>query len=170
MNGKTFFAFVTGAVFGAAGAWLYFNKKYFGPVEEIEEDDELVSTDNTVSNKSDSSNETEEATESERMEYQKIAKQYTEEPKEEVKKPYVITADDYGDGTVMYAITYSYFEDGVVTDEEDQIVEDADEAIGEDFVNHFGDEDVCYIRNEQRRCDYEILREGCTYNEPPEED
>ena len=30
MNGKTLFAFATGVIVGVAGAWVYFNKKYFG--------------------------------------------------------------------------------------------------------------------------------------------
>lgn len=170
MNGKTLFAFVTGTVVGAAGAWVYFNKKYFGDTIPIEE--EQVDLPSKIEHKSEEETSDDTATvdtdESDRVEYHKAINQYTED-KDENKGPYVISQDEFGDGTMITTVTYSYFEDGVLTDENNMIVEDADEALGEDFVNHF-EEDLCYIRNEQRHCDYEILREGITYYEPPEEE
>ena len=39
MNGKAFLAFVVGAAIGAAGTWYYMNKKYFGPVDDLDEED-----------------------------------------------------------------------------------------------------------------------------------
>ena len=173
MNRKTIFAFITGVAVGAAGAWVYFNKKYFPTVDEpVEEQEDLHSKitrepkkESIPEKEEDKSDETDEAA---RIEYQNVTKQYTEDKKEK-KGPYYITQDDFADGTMPTHVTYSYFEDGVVTDEYDDIVEDVDEALCEDFVNHF-EEDLCYIRNEERYCDYEILREGCYYNEPPEED
>lgn len=171
MNGRTFFAFVTGTVIGAAGAWVYFTHKYFGPVEEEQtNDDDFEYTEDETSNVEEQTDTDETVSESDRAEYHKIAKQYTEDPEDKSKKPYIIDEDDYGDGTVEYHVTWSYYEDGVVTDQEDHIVEDVDAAIGEDFVNHFGDTDTCYVRNEERHCDYEILRDGHTYYETPEEE
>ncbi|MBO7450305.1 MAG: hypothetical protein J6U54_08025 [Clostridiales bacterium] len=169
MNGKTFFAFVTGAIVGAAGAWVYFNKKYFGgstdPVEE-----EQIDPPKAIRQPKKETIEDSVPDEDLKVNYQKLAKQYTTEEEDRSKEPYVINPDDYNDGTVPYHVVYSYFEDGVVTDEHENIVEDTDEAIGEDFVNYFGDTDLAYVRNEHRRCDYEILRMGCCYNEPPEEE
>lgn len=159
---KTLFAFVLGAVAGAAGAWFYMNKKYFGPVDEPIEEEELPKV--TREPKSNVDFEKSDVTD-----YQKMAKQYSEE--DEPKPPYVITREEFNDSDMPLRVTYSYFEDGIITDEYNEIVDDAEvkEAIGEDFVNHF-DEDLVYIRNEQRKCDYEILREGITYVEPPEEE
>ena len=169
MNGKTLFAFATGVIVGAAGAWVYFNKKYFGSTEPVEE--EQIDPPKAIRQpKREHSEDVDNVPDEDlKVNYQKLAKQYTAEEEERPKEPYIITADDYNDGTVSYHVSYSYFEDGIVTDEDDRVVEDIDDAIGEDFVNHF-DEDTCYVRNEERRCDYEICRMGCTYNEPPEED
>lgn len=167
MNGKTLFAFVVGAAIGAAGAYVYFNKKYFGPIPEVEEEQPPIKSDGTLEVESEP--DTAEKKPSDKVEYQKIAKQYTEEP--EKKGPYVINREEFNDGTVQLTATYSYFEDGILTDEYNEVLDDADvkEALGEDFVEHF-EEDLVYIRNEQRNCDYEILREGITYHEPPEEE
>ena len=164
MNGKTVFAFVVGAVAGAVGAWYYLNKLYFSDVEEPEEEQPDIKREVTA----EPEDETDEAA---RIEYQKVSSQYNCE-EEKKKGPYMIDRDEFGDGTMPTTVTYSYFEDGILTDEYNQIVDDADvkEAIGEDFVNHFGDEDLAYVRNESRHCDYEILREGITYYEPPEEE
>ena len=167
MNGKSLFSFLVGAAVGAVGAWVYFNKRYFGPVDEPVEEEEVDLHSKITREPKREEKEDDEPNESEKTNYHNIVKQYESE-KEDVKKPYAITQDDFGDGTMITAVTYSYFEDGIVTDENDDIVEDVDEALGEDFVNHF-EEDLCYIRNEQRHCDYEILREGIPYYEPPEE-
>lgn len=167
---KTFIAFVSGAVIGAGAAWTYaknhFNKMVEDTVRKCnacsdEEQPPMAKEESTNEETAESESE-----ESEKVQYHKAVKEYTEdEPKK--KGPYVISPDEFHDGAMLTSATYSYFEDGVVTDEFDNIVEDVDEAIGEDFVNHF-DEDVVYVRNEERNCDYEILREGFTYNDPPQ--
>jgi hypothetical protein len=162
MNGKTFFAFLIGAAIGAVGSWVYLNKKYFGPVDEPEEEQPDLPK---ITREPMNPEETE-------IEYQKVAAQYTDDEDEPRKKePYIISREEFNDGAMEFAVTYSYFEDGILTDEMNEVLDDEDvrEAIGEDFVNHF-DEDLVYIRNESRHCDYEILREGITYNEPPEEE
>lgn len=166
---KSLFAFVLGAVVGAAGTWFYMNKKYFGPVEEPVEEEELPEVTREPSSGRYPWGSTDNIEKDKTMEYQKMAKQYSEE--DEPKPPYVITRDEFCDSDIPLKVTLSYFEDGIVTDEYNDIVDDAEvkEALGEDFVNHF-DEDLVYIRNEKRNCDYEILREGITYNEPPEEE
>lgn len=163
MSGKTFMAFVIGLSVGAIGSWCYFKNYYFGPVEEPEDDDNPKNDDISETDKMDEDHD--EAPVSEKTEYHKAVERYTKEPEE--KGPYVISREEFNDGTMPCHVTYSYFEDGILTDEYNVIVEDADEALGEEFVNHF-DEDLVYIRNEKRKCDYEILREGFTYHEPPE--
>ena len=169
MNGKSLFAFVAGAAIGAAGMYVYMNKKYFGPIPEVEEEQPAIKSEGESKKEEDTEPETVDDDGSERSEYHKITKQYTEEPAE--KGPYVIPREEFNDGTMEFAVTYSHFEDGILTDEMNEVLDDADvrEALGEDFVDYF-DEDLVYIRNEKRHCDYEILREGITYNEPPEEE
>ena len=55
--------------------------------------------------------------------------------------------------------------DGVLADDMDEIIEDVDEVVGEDSLNHFGEfeEDSVYVRNDERKCDYEILRDNRNY-------
>lgn len=58
-------------------------------------------------------------------------------------------------------VSLTYFDDGVLTDDNFEEVDDVDEKIGNDFASHFGeyDDDVVYIRNFERRTDYEIVRD-----------
>lgn len=167
MNGKTFLALLVGAALGAAGAWYYFNKRYLcddpEPIDEEQPDLKSKVTREPIVR-----DEAPDDGEDGKIEYNKVVKQYIADEDNE-KGPYVISREEFNDGTMPCHVTYSYFEDGILTDEYNDIVDDADEALGEEFVNHF-DEDLVYIRNEQRKCDYEILREGITYHEPPDEE
>lgn len=168
MNGKTFMAFVAGALIGVAGSWYYFKKRYlFDDPEPIEEEQPDLKKKITREPKEEATNEKLKS-ENGITEYSKAVKQYTAD-KEDEKGPYIISREEFNDGTMPCHVTYSYFEDGILTDEYNDIVEDADEALGEEFVKHF-DEDLVYVRNEKRKCDYEILREGFTYHEPPDEE
>lgn len=173
MNGKTFLAFLAGAAIGAAGAWYYFNKKYYGPVDEPEDEDYDTPDKTPDESKPEYGDKEDETDEAARIEYNKVAAQYTEET--EKKGPYVISRDEFNDGSMRTHCTYSYFEDGIFTDEYNDIVEDVEEALGmtvADVAAYFeeDEDDLLYVRNESRYCDYEILREGITYKDPNEEE
>ena len=169
---KTFLTFVFGAAIGAAGSWFYFQKKYFGPINEPEEDENVDNDESASENDivSDEDSDQEATDESDRIAYHKAVEQYTNDEEDKPKGPYIITEEEFDDSAMELAVAYSYFEDGVILDDEDNIVEDANEAIGEEFVNHFDDHNRCYVRNEARHCDYEIIKEGSTYFEPPKEE
>ena len=84
--------------------------------------------------------------------------------------PEVIAPDEFGvgmreDGWTHVSLTY--FDDGTLTDDNFEEVDDVDEKIGNDFASHFGeyDDDVVYIRNYERRCDYEIVRDERNYDD-----
>ena len=57
-------------------------------------------------------------------------------------------------------LLYYYTEDGIVANDDDDIVEDHQDLIGTKFVNHFDEyvKDTAYIRNDDLRTDYEIVR------------
>ena len=174
MNAKMLFTFVAGVITGAAGTWYYMNKKYYAPVEEpeIEPDDDYEDGIRTEPRPDSDEDETDEAA---RVEYEKVAGQYTEK-EEEKPGAYVIDRSDYNDGTVPTHVSWSYFEDGVIEDEYNQIIEpaDAEEALGmtaKELAEMFekNEDDLIYIRNKARYCDYEIQREGVTYHDPEEE-
>lgn len=73
--------------------------------------------------------------------------------------PYVISPDEFG-GTFEYeCISLVYYADGVVVDDNQNVVKDVEDCIGEDSLTHFGEyeDDSVYVRNDERRIDYEIL-------------
>lgn len=90
----------------------------------------------------------------------------TEGVEDMVKKPYVISPEEYEDYNTDYDdISLTYYADGILADDMDEIVEDPDNIVGPDFMNYFGkyEEDTVLIRNDRLKCTYEILRDRRTY-------
>lgn len=89
------------------------------------------------------------------------------EPEEKVE-PYVISPDEYGEIPGYDAESWSYYADGVLTNDDDEIVDDIEKYIG-DALNHFGEfEDDCvHVRNQNVgiKCDIEIIKYSETYDE-----
>lgn len=81
--------------------------------------------------------------------------------------PYVISPNEFGtmDEYETVSLTY-YSKDNVLTDDNDEIVDDVDEIIGQDSLKHFGEyeDDSVYVRNDRRKCDYEILLDESDYH------
>ena len=75
--------------------------------------------------------------------------------------PYVIPPEQFGDDE----------EYGVLADENDEVIEDVEDAVGIDSLNHFGEyeDDSVFVRNDARKCDYEILLDQRTYSEVVED-
>lgn len=84
-----------------------------------------------------------------------------------VEKPYVIEPGEFDTLDGYDIVSLTYYSDGILTDDMDEIVDDADDIIGIDPADHFGEyeDDAVYVRNDARKCDYEILRDMRTYNE-----
>lgn len=177
MNGKAVFAFIVGVAVGATAVWKYAKQKF----ERIA-DEEIASVKEAFSERYQKYNYTADKAQNESdvqsdsanqltktiRNYNKAAAEYN--PTEnETEGPYIITPEEYGTKDGYMAASFTYFEDGVVTDEMDNIVEDVDEALGTDFVNHFDEyeEDSVFIRNEERHCDYEVLRDYRNYSDVP---
>lgn len=80
-------------------------------------------------------------------------------------EPYVISPEEYGELDGYNIVSWMYYEDGVLTNEMDEIVEDPELVIG-NALDHFGDytEDAVYVRSENDKCDYEILRSEQNFN------
>lgn len=91
---------------------------------------------------------------------------YTE-PLKEVIYPFVISPDDLGD-MPGYDVKqgWTYYADFVLTDENDEVVTDPDSIIG-DALSHFGEfvDDAVFVRNDELKCDYEIIKIDKTYDE-----
>ena len=79
--------------------------------------------------------------------------------------PYVIAPEEF-DELGYTPISLTYFADGVLADENGVVIDDVEEIIG-DALDHFGEyeDDSVYVRNDAKRCDYEILRDERKYAE-----
>lgn len=76
-----------------------------------------------------------------------------------------IDPNRYGDDPDYDQYSYTYYSDGVLTDENDDVIEDTS-RFG-DFEKEFGtfEEDSVYIQNDTYKCYYEILRDYRPFNE-----
>lgn len=85
----------------------------------------------------------------------------------DVEVPYVIAPEDYGENDEYETISLTYYSDGVLTDEDDEVITNPGKLVGEDFVSHFGDyeDDSVFIRNDNRKIDFEILMDYRTYQD-----
>lgn len=182
---KTVIAFTVGAAIGAAISWQYCKGKYEAYIQ-----DEIDQVKEYYANKTPKNEEPEDTCESketyivekqtEKPDIAEYAKrlseegyigydQYSEKNKNETgskERPYVISPEEFGE--VGYnQISLMYYADGVLTDDEDVPVDNIDDIVGADFADHFGEyeDDSVFVRNDPRKCDYEILRSLKTYKE-----
>ena len=84
-----------------------------------------------------------------------------------VDRPYVIQPSDFGEFDDYEKISLTYTADGVLLDDMNEIVDDIEETVGEDSLEHFGEyeDDSVYVRNDAKKCDYEILLDQSYYQE-----
>ena len=186
MNKAAIFAFIMGAAIGAAVTWRIAAVRYERIVKE-----ELDDLYDTLENNSDKNIEdtkedvsvktTEFINEKPSLqEYAKILKKnsyiYDDHDEEEEDpmegRPYVISPDEYGNEDDYDCESLTYYSDGVLTDDWDNPIEDIESFVGVESLNHFGenegDEDTVYVRNDDHKRDYEILRDPRKFSEVPD--
>lgn len=97
----------------------------------------------------------------------KPKKKKTTKKKKEPDTFYVIRPEDFDMEENYATSTWTYWQDGVVTNEDDNPVPDWEDFIGADIGLHFGEyeEDAVYIRNDAQMCDYEVLLEYRKYSD-----
>ena len=75
--------------------------------------------------------------------------------------PYIIAPEQFGEDDDYERVSLTYYANGVLVDEIDEVLndEDVEASVGLESLNHFGEyeEDSVYVRNDSRKCDYEIL-------------
>ena len=88
-----------------------------------------------------------------------------EDDTEESGGIYVISPEEFGNRSDYDSISFTYYANGVLADEYDEIVPDVENTIGIDSVNHFDEyeEDSGFVRNDIKKCDYEILLDESNY-------
>lgn len=84
-----------------------------------------------------------------------------------VDRSYVIQPSDFGEFDDYEKISLTYTADGVLLDDMNEIVDDVEEVVGKDSLEHFGEyeDDSVYVRNDSKKCDYEILLDQRNYQE-----
>ncbi len=182
-----FMLFIFGAAVGSAATWTYAKKKYeLIAQEEIDSVKEVFSkreNGNTV--KEVEFNKQEEKPDLKEYAAKIRESNYTNysdtdgksETKRETRKQderdkkgyfaYVITPEEFGEFDDYEKISLSYFDDQILADENLDMVDDIEETVGIDSLTHFGEyeDDSVFVRNDERKCDYEILLDHRNYED-----
>lgn len=90
-----------------------------------------------------------------------------EKKEESTTKPYVIAPEEFGEFGGYETVSLTYYKDKVLTDENDEIIDDVDDIVGLESLSHFGEyeDDSVFVRNDERKCDYEILLDPREYRD-----
>ena len=183
MNSKV--AFILGTIIGTgigvAGTYSYFKDKYEKLAEEDfnsrrvfdedkkDESEEPVAEKTADSRTVDKPSIAEYAARLQKEGYVNYNDMPEKEQKQEVDvgRPYVIQPSDFGEFDDYEKISLTYTADGVLLDDMNEIVDDIEETVGEDSLDHFGEyeDDSVYVRNDAKKCDYEILLDQRNYQE-----
>jgi hypothetical protein len=161
-------AFSLGAAVGSLVTYKVLETKFNKMLDdEIRSAKEYYS--NKSSNASDNESEDEQADnkDSQKTAYIELARQYSENTGKDEYKPYVIPPEAFGEDEDYEVVSLTYFKDGVIAYDDLSTIDNVDEVIGEESLTHFGDyeDDSVFVRDDERKIDYEILRVSRTYAE-----
>jgi len=98
---------------------------------------------------------------------QKQKEKYTNNSNFNSGAPYVITPEEFGEFKDYEKFSLTYYADKVLADENDELIDDVEEIVGFDSLNHFGEyeNDSVFVRNDAKKCDYEILLDLRKYSD-----
>lgn len=190
---KAIFAFIAGAAIGSVATWQIVKKKYEQMAqEEIQEVRDFYSSKRPHYEGPESSDEAKKEVAPHIVEEKPDIMEYAARLKDEgytdysttkpmpertavanvTDGPVTIPPEEFGEIEGYGKVSLMYYADGVLADDIDRVVDNIGETVGEDFADHFGEyeDDSVYIRNDARKCDYEILRSLKTYKEVLAED
>lgn len=166
------FIFAAGAAVGSVVTWKLIKTKY----EQIAQE-EIESVRAVYANKEETEVEVVEESEDEDEEaladYQSVINDLgyngniEEKEEDDVIEPYVIPPEEYDENGYKTVSLY-YYEDGVLEDAiTREVVKNPSKLIGDDFAEHFGEyeDDSVFVRNDNIKTDFEILKDGGYYNE-----
>lgn len=91
----------------------------------------------------------------------------TKEEEEDQDKPYVISPEEFDEMDGYDKISLTYYSDGILTSDDNKLVEDVGGTVGFDSLGQFGEyeDDSVFVRNDQLRCDFEILMDLRAYSD-----
>lgn len=105
--------------------------------------------------------------------YSDYAAPSTENNEVSLDTPYVIAPEDFGEFDDYGQISLLYFEeDALLVDDRLELVEDIVNTVGFDSLSSFGryEDDSVFVRNDARKCDYEILLRDGSYDDAVKEE
>ena len=79
---------------------------------------------------------------------------------------YVIPPDSYGE-LGYEEVSLTYYADDVLAYDDDSVIRNVDKVVGKGSLNTFGEyeDDSVFVRNEERKTDYEILAVPGNYDD-----
>ena len=85
--------------------------------------------------------------------------------KEETYIPSIISPNEFGEKEEYDCISFTYYADGILADDDNCVIDDMKENVGFDWINYFGEyeDDAVFVRNDQKKCYYEILIDSRDY-------
>lgn len=168
------FIFAAGAAIGSVVTWKLVKDKYARIAqEEIDSVKDVFSRRNQPEEPAEEKDEEPVPTAEEVAEYKDIINNCGYAAVERVEtmhdKPYVIEPETFGEDPDYETVSLSYYMDGVLTDENNCIIDpgEIESLIGEESLDHFGEyeDDSVFVRNEERKTDYEILAIQSNYDD-----
>lgn len=184
MSFKHILAFALGAAVGTAASWRILKVKYEQIAqEEIDSvkgyySEKYAQKEKTESEKEETtSDDAESKLDEKHSDYSTIldGNRYSRASYNVEKKtvgvpgetPYVIAPEEFGEMDGYSTISITYYADQVLADDADHIINDVDDTVGFDSLTHFGEyeDDSVFVRNDCRKCDYEILLSQRKYSE-----
>lgn len=180
-----FMLFIFGAAVGSVATWTYAKKKYERIAqEEIDSVKEVFARREKVTVKAVDKEESqvEEPADTDCDDYEEKIEEsgYTtypggrseftppdDEDKEYFVQAYVISPDEFGENDDYEKFSLTYYADQVLADDNDDIIEDIEATVSYEALTHFGEyeDDSVFVRNDIRRCDYEILLDHRKYSD-----
>ena len=79
--------------------------------------------------------------------------------------PSIISPNEFGEKEEYDCISFTYYADGILADDDNCVIDDMKENVGFDWINYFGEyeDDAVFVRNDQKKCYYEILIDSRDY-------
>lgn len=176
MNKGIIFSFIFGAAIGSVITWKLVKTKY----EQIAKE-EIESVKETFSNRANKAKEDVANLARKKPDLADYAERlknegYSEKEGEDTmsNKPYIIRPEELGELDGYDVKSFTYYADDVLADEFDNPIDDEeiDILVGADFAHHFGEyeDDSVFVRNDDMKTDYEILKDLDTFYDVQEVD
>ena len=166
---RNLFCFCLGTAVGVCCAWQFLQKRYASLAEK-----EIASVKESYAKyhqKMEGGTKTMETSNEKKNRYTEQVKKegyvdYSQTvPESEEKDIYIIESEEFGEMEDYAQVSLFYFTDGILADEYGETVEDILEAIDDKTFEILHMEESVFLRNDTKRCDYEILKDLRSYDE-----